>query len=152
MSRLLATLLLLLALFPAWADPLADHLEPRELAALQKVFPRIDLARVDMAWYMGEPGGIWAYGEIFLDIPTNRIFYDHYDFGFRIDLSDPAELEILCHELIHLSQSRRGFFWRLFMLADIYYLPYDHRLCEAEAYALQRVMARRYLEALESAP
>lgn len=73
-----------------------------------------------------------------------KITFDSSDVGNPPDLNNYLVREIVCHELVHISQYRRGFFYRLKMRWWNWTKDYKDRPHELEAYVLGRQYAQAW--------
>jgi len=124
---------------------LSTLLKPSDRDQFQRVFPALDLAQIAIELRDDDgPGGVGGRAPGSIWRPRDTIRLDRADFHLvdgLLDLSHPAKAELLAHELTHIEQSMRGFWWRLKMWFWKTFLPYDEktgktsRPHELEAYA-----------------
>lgn len=127
---------------------LSTLLKPTDRDQLQRIFPALDLATITIELRDKDgPGGVigWVPGSLWE--PDRVILIDDSDLrleGGFIDFSDPVMLEMMAHELTHLEQGLRGFWYRLKMWFWRKFYSYEKRPHEIEAYAKGREIALNY--------
>ena len=114
---------------------LRDILHPVYLQILNAHFP-FDVGRVDCDWGDTDGAGNMGAGASSYGLFTKygKITFDPADIPQSSDVDfTPLIKEIVIHELIHIEQYRRGFFYRLKMWYWRKFVSYEKRPHEIEA-------------------
>lgn len=126
---------------------LGDFLSQDHLRRTQRLFS-FDVSAVNVAWGNSDgPSKVCARtsgGGLFSD--SAAITFDPADVpaGQRINMDDLLIRETVLHELVHVEQLNRGFFYRLKMKLWRKFCAYDERPHEIEAYTKSRAMLQQF--------
>lgn len=128
---------------------LADLIPNNHLSWLQAHFPQIKVGEVTCSWTNKSDGRFNTMASavsssVFSSKGTLRL--DPADFPPTFSLGDPLLRETIVHELIHLEQMKRGFWYRLKMRFWNKTRKYEERPHEQEARTRAEAISQQWIQ------